>query len=1165
MLPACCIITAYMRAALSFIFLTALGFLQLLHPTQTKPSPASPTQAAAVVAAANGTRVPLSAASREISSPSSSATSHILPQTDVPPSNTTITVHTTALTPRGQVLGTSTETTYVTQDELAAEIQQATNALRSLIYQNESAPNSVPASGGYTNEIALSNDIDNLSGGSNGPLTISNATLSNISGLTAAEIPDLSSTYLTRAGGTNDIDVFLIAGQSNAEGYDNTTSGPTTTPGTAYQYYSSIRSVPQDTFTNIITNGVISPANDPVGNASTGSAWPQFAITYYNMTGHKVAFVPAAVGATSLIASDPNTWGNWSPTGKLFGNSVADANAAMAAFQAAGYNPHFVGVLWDQGESDAHTGNGPAYESALQTLIANYGAQFGANIPFYIFRTGTVVGANDEPYAEIRNAQEAAATANPNTFVVFRNAVDFPARGLMGLSGHYSQAGYNEMGNIGAEAIANRTSGPYWAQQSNNLVLASTTSSVGIGTTTPWAALSITSSGQQRGSASLFSVASTTGTSLFTILGSGNVGIGTSSPFALLSVAGDGFFNGNLTASGLTVSGNTLLNQATTTSIFSTTASSTSLFTSNLSIANLSGLLKATNGAVTTALAGTDYVTPAGDLANIASAYPFQLARNATSTLTQFNGGLTAYATSTIGAGGQATGLTISGGATTTGNAYFAGNVGIGTTSPQTLLGLQGGIGVNSSQLYLAANGNVGIGTTTPSGRLSVTGPDTGTGAAFQIANSAGSTTLTVQDNGTLLIGTTTDSNNGAFPGALIVNSSTSLALFRLLGSNVLLPNALDLGSDVTSSFYRFQQDERNLLEASGADDFNIWYQSTTTALTRRFAIKSNGTVYVPGNMGVGTFNPYSRLQVSGPDAASSTSAFAVVNSASTTVFAVFDGGNAQLSGTLTQSSDQRLKTNIQSLDTSDTLTLIDQLNPVTFNWIDPSQGSNTQVGFIAQQLQAIFPELVSTTSATALTPGGTLGLNYIGLIAPAVSAIQALSSEVENLIAEVQGFAQSFVSDNITVNNTLCIKDSDGTPVCITGDQLAALLAGQSTPSSSYERSAPASTTTPPTITIMGNNPAIIEVGESYSDLGATANDSAGNDLGIKYFLNGALVSNIVLDTSKVATDTIDYVATDTYGNTATSTRTVIVEAMPISVTASDATTSATSGTTSQ
>jgi hypothetical protein len=110
--------------------------------------------------------------------------------------------------------------------------------------------------------------------------------------------------------------------------------------------------------------------------------------------------------------------------------------------------------------------------------------------------------------------------------------------------------------------------------------------------------------------------------------------------------------------------------------------------TTNLAISSISSSLLKTlsNGAVIAAIAGTDYVTGA----NLASAYPFALAGNATSTLTQFNGGLTAFASSTIGAGGQATGLTISGGATTTGNAYFAGNVGIGTTTPASKLDVYG-------------------------------------------------------------------------------------------------------------------------------------------------------------------------------------------------------------------------------------------------------------------------------------------------------------------------------------------------------------------------------------------------------------------------------------------------------------------------------------------
>ena len=57
---------------------------------------------------------------------------------------------------------------------------------------------------------------------------------------------------------------------------------------------------------------------------------------------------------------------------------------------------------------------------------------------------------------------------------------------------------------------------------------------------------------------------------------------------------------------------------------------------------------------------------------------------------------------------------------------------------------------------------------------------------------------------------------------------------------------------------------------------------------------------------------------------------------------------------------------------------------------------------------------------------------------------------------------------------------------------------------------------------------------------------DNQGDDLSYRTFINGVLSGSILIDTSQVATDTIDYVATDTWGNTATSTRTVIIEAAP-------------------
>jgi hypothetical protein len=203
------------------------------------------------------------------------------------------------------------------------------------------------------------------------------------------------------------------------------------------------------------------------------------------------------------------------------------------------------------------------------------------------------------------------------------------------------------------------------------------------------------------------------------------------------------------------------------------------------------------------------------------------------------------------------------------------------------------------------------------------------------------------------------------------------------------------------------------------------------------------------------------------------------------------------------------------------------------------------QYGFIAQQVQQVqqvFPNLVSTTSATALTPDGTLGLNYLGLIAPLVEAVQTLSADLSSLAARVSsletavaGFASSFHTQQLCVGST-----------CINQQQLADLLALEQ--QGQVQISAPTAPTisgptTPPSINIRGNNPATINVGDTYTDLGAIVHDNQGHDLSYRTFINGALSGNILIDTSKVATDTIDYVATDTWGNTATSTRTVIIE----------------------
>ena len=450
------------------------------------------------------------------------------------------------------------------------------------------------------------------------------------------------------------------------------------------------------------------------------------------------------------------------------------------------------------------------------------------------------------------------------------------------------------------------------------------------------------------------------------------------------------------------------------------------------------------------------------------------------------------------------------------------------------------------------------------------------------ISNASSTFASTLNVNGGTVnygaVSTSTIVNNVPFAWT-IATSTTASPLFRIdstAGSEEVTlgaPNSANvIIGDVNSSPNLVFQNSSTITTASGGTltfgsgsdkiDFGVNVGIGTTTPTHKLSIWGAGTngffgvssstsgdifqISTNGNVGVGTTTPYSRLDVWGPDTAS-TSAFAVVNSASTTEFTVYDTGNATLAGSLVQNSDARLKTDIQDLDGSSSLAEINALNPVTFNWIDPAKSSVPQFGFIAQQVEAVFPNLVSTTSPTALTPDGTLSLNYIDLISPIIAAIQELDRELTSLASTVAGFAQSITSavGNFGQINTqqLCVQGT-----CVTGAQLQALLAAanQSTSASTPPSSsaAEASDTTPPVIQINGDNPAIIQVGATYTDLGATiAGPQADLNLGIKTFLNGVLASNILIDTSAAATDTIDYVVADAKGLTSTSTRTVLVQ----------------------
>jgi hypothetical protein len=109
-------------------------------------------------------------------------------------------------------------------------------------------------------------------------------------------------------------------------------------------------------------------------------------------------------------------------------------------------------------------------------------------------------------------------------------------------------------------------------------------------------------------------------------------------------------------------------------------------------------------------------------------------------------------------------------------------------------------------------------------------------------------------------------------------------------------------------------------------------------------------------------------------------------------------GNGAVYASSFIYSSDKRLKENIQPLDKG-ILTLM-QLNPVSFTWkkdIDTLHAGQNDIGFIAQDVEKIVPEVVQTDGKT-----GYKTIDYPRLVPILVQAIQEQQKEIETLKADV-------------------------------------------------------------------------------------------------------------------------------------------------------------------
>ena len=100
--------------------------------------------------------------------------------------------------------------------------------------------------------------------------------------------------------------------------------------------------------------------------------------------------------------------------------------------------------------------------------------------------------------------------------------------------------------------------------------------------------------------------------------------------------------------------------------------------------------------------------------------------------------------------------------------------------------------------------------------------------------------------------------------------------------------------------------------------------------------------------------------------------------------------------------SDARLKENVATL--TGALDKVNQLRGVSFNWIDSARGEGTHIGFIAQELEAVYPELVGDGGLPDDDDGQSAikSVDYGHMVPVLVEAIKELKAENDALRARL-------------------------------------------------------------------------------------------------------------------------------------------------------------------
>ena len=316
-------------------------------------------------------------------------------------------------------------------------------------------------------------------------------------------------------------------------------------------------------------------------------------------------------------------------------------------------------------------------------------------------------------------------------------------------------------------------------------------------------------------------------------------------------------------------------------------------------------------------------------------------------------------------------------------------------------------------KMYIKENGKIGIGTSSPVGLLDVVSSanvethafirNTGTNnAGLELRGNAanslqyidfqdGATSATSPDFRNRIISST---NNLTFATNTVGNAMVLLNNGNVgIGTNTPANKLNVFGSSSGATFH-----PQTLL---GMENATSHYLSLITA-------NNSETGILFGNV---TSNSDGGITYRAANASPDPNAM-YFRAANGTKMAIYNNGNAWLAGSLQQTSDQRLKTNIKPLQSS--MQKLQQLNGYTYNWKDKTKDNDEQIGLIAQEVQKVFPQLVKPN------PNGDLSVNYIGLIPVLLEGIK----EQQSKMIVKEEIVQSLQAEMATVKMQMNVKD---------------------------------------------------------------------------------------------------------------------------------------------